>query len=130
MLNGAKKRVYERRPEQQEAFVSQTNDAQQMSVVFGDGVNGARLPTGLENVRAEYRTGLGRKGNVAGGQINQLLGAPWGSRRSITRWRPKAGRIRNRGSWLGACSASGNRYGSTGVVQDYEGLRQNLCRHR
>jgi hypothetical protein len=64
--------------EQQEAFVSQTNDAQQMTVVFGDGVNGARLPTGLENVRAEYRTGLGRKGNVAGGQINQLLGAPLG----------------------------------------------------
>ncbi len=61
-----------------EQFVTRTDDAQQMTVVFGDGEKGARLPTGVENVRAEYRTGLGRKGNVAGGQINQLLGAPLG----------------------------------------------------
>ncbi|HEY4263451.1 MAG TPA: putative baseplate assembly protein, partial [Schlesneria sp.] len=61
-----------------EQFVTQTNDDQQRTVFFGDGDQGARLPTGVENVRAEYRTGLGRKGNVAGGQINQLLGAPLG----------------------------------------------------
>ena len=32
---------------------------------FGDGVRGARLPTGSNNVRATYRKGLGAAGNVA-----------------------------------------------------------------
>ena len=61
-----------------EQFVTRTDEAQQTTVVFGDGLNGARVPTGVENVRAEYRTGLGRKGNVGPGQISQLLGAPLG----------------------------------------------------
>lgn len=61
-----------------EQFVTRTDDAQQTVVVFGDGVNGARVPTGVENIRVEYRTGLGRKGNVGPGQISQLLGAPLG----------------------------------------------------
>ena len=59
-------------------YVLQNGDDQQSTVVFGDGVNGARVPTGLENVRARYRTGLGIKGNVAAGQINQLVGASLG----------------------------------------------------
>jgi predicted phage baseplate assembly protein len=46
--------------------------------VFGDGVHGARVPTGTENVRAAYRTGLGRKGNLDAGQIDQAVGAPLG----------------------------------------------------
>ena len=33
-------------------------------VQFGDGRTGARLPTGPENMRAAYRTGLGRDGNL------------------------------------------------------------------
>ena len=34
------------------------------TVTFGDGVHGARLPTGHENVRARYRFGIGRAANV------------------------------------------------------------------
>ena len=48
------------------------------SVVFGDGVNGARLPAGNDNVRARYRVGLGRGGNVAAGKIDQLATRPLG----------------------------------------------------
>jgi Baseplate J-like protein len=33
-------------------------------VDFGDGENGCRLPTGIDNVRATYRTGIGPDGNV------------------------------------------------------------------
>ena len=33
------------------------------SVQFGDAASGARLPTGVENVRAQYRSGLGDSGN-------------------------------------------------------------------
>ncbi|RKH55948.1 putative baseplate assembly protein [Corallococcus aberystwythensis] len=47
-------------------------------VFFGDGVRGARLPTGAENVTATYRTGGGQDGNVGAGQIillrQRLLG--------------------------------------------------------
>lgn len=44
------------------------------SVQFGDGKSGARVPTGQENVRAEYRVGLGTSGNVKAGAITQLAG--------------------------------------------------------
>jgi predicted phage baseplate assembly protein len=46
------------------------------SVSFGDGVNGARLPTGTQNVRAAYRVGVGRAANVAAGKISQLVTRP------------------------------------------------------
>jgi hypothetical protein len=47
-------------------------DGHQMSLQFGDGMHGPRLPTGIENVRAIYRTGIGKSGNVRLGQISQL----------------------------------------------------------
>ncbi|WP_194918887.1 putative baseplate assembly protein [Catenulispora rubra] len=47
-------------------------------VTFGDGVTGARLPTGTENVRARYRVGLGRSGDVEAGQVTQLTTRPLG----------------------------------------------------
>ena len=61
-----------------EQFVTRSDKAQQTTVVFGDGVNGASNADRGQNVRAEYRTGLSRKGNVGPGQISQLLGAPLG----------------------------------------------------
>ena len=48
------------------------------SVQFGDGVHGARPPTGQTNVRATYRKGLGRAGMVAAGQISQAIDRPAG----------------------------------------------------
>lgn len=59
-------------------FVTQTDDGGEVSVVFGDGRRGARLPTGAENVRAIYRTGIGRIGNVTAEQIGQLATSPLG----------------------------------------------------
>jgi Baseplate J-like protein len=49
-------------------------------VQFGDGRNGARLPSGRENVAAVYRRGIGREGNVAAGQLSLLLTRPLGIR--------------------------------------------------
>jgi predicted phage baseplate assembly protein len=46
--------------------------------VFGDGVNGARLPTAANNVRAAYRKGLGIDGNVASDKLTQLMTRPLG----------------------------------------------------
>jgi Baseplate J-like protein len=42
-------------------------------VTFGDGSNGARLPNGIENVRAVYRSGIGAGGNVRAQQLTQLV---------------------------------------------------------
>jgi hypothetical protein len=47
-------------------------------ITFGDGVTGARLPTGADNVRARYRKGLGLAGRVRVHQLNQPLTRPLG----------------------------------------------------
>ncbi len=46
--------------------------------MFGDGAEGARLPTGSENVTAEYRVGAGLDGMVAKDQLSLLLSRPLG----------------------------------------------------
>jgi predicted phage baseplate assembly protein len=46
--------------------------------VFGDGTRGARLPSGVNNVRATYRKGLGKDGNVAAEKLTQLITRPLG----------------------------------------------------
>jgi predicted phage baseplate assembly protein len=49
-------------------------------VRFGDGIAGARLPTGNQNVVAEYRHGIGVAGNVAAGSLAQLIDRPLGAK--------------------------------------------------
>ena len=54
-------------------------DAQTVTTVqFGDGAEGARLPTGSANVRAKYRKGIGLAGNVAAARLTTLLSRPLG----------------------------------------------------
>jgi predicted phage baseplate assembly protein len=48
------------------------------TVSFGDGVHGARLSSGHENVRARYRFGTGKAANVAADRITQPLTRPLG----------------------------------------------------
>ncbi|MBV9991079.1 MAG: putative baseplate assembly protein [Alphaproteobacteria bacterium] len=59
-------------------FATAADDDDSTSVVFGDGVHGARLPTGTANVKARYRYGIGAVGNVAAEQISQLATQPLG----------------------------------------------------
>jgi predicted phage baseplate assembly protein len=59
-------------------FITRTDDDAKTSVIFGNGVHGARLPTGLENVKATYRNGIGKPGNVKAGQISLLNSRPLG----------------------------------------------------
>jgi predicted phage baseplate assembly protein len=58
--------------------VTSTADNGGVAVSFGDGVHGARLPSGAENVRARYRAGLGPSGNLDAGVITNLLSRPLG----------------------------------------------------
>lgn len=57
-------------------YVTSTDDQGQVTIVFGDGRQGARLPSGVENVRARYRSGIGRGGNVRVGQLSLLATRP------------------------------------------------------
>jgi hypothetical protein len=57
-------------------YILETDDADKTSVIFGNGIFGARLPTGVENVKAVYRTGIGKPGNVKAGQISLLATKP------------------------------------------------------
>jgi predicted phage baseplate assembly protein len=49
-----------------------------VTVQFGDGVTGARLPTGQNNVRADYRVGIGLEAELDAGRITLLLSRPLG----------------------------------------------------
>ncbi len=59
-------------------YITQEDDNSQTSVVFGNGEHGARLPSGVENVKAVYRFGIGTPGNVKAKQISLLSSRPLG----------------------------------------------------
>ena len=59
-------------------YVTQTDDNAHVSVIFGNGEQGARLPTGQENVKATYRSGTGSSGNAKAQQISLLSTRPLG----------------------------------------------------
>jgi predicted phage baseplate assembly protein len=59
-------------------YVTATGDDGHVRVTFGDGIHGARLPTGTENVRATYRVGAGSSANIPGGRVGQLTARPLG----------------------------------------------------
>lgn len=49
-------------------------------LVLGDGVHGARLPSGQENIEATYRIGIGEDGAADAGRISLLTRRPMGVR--------------------------------------------------
>ena len=59
-------------------FETRHDDAAVTTIRFGDGVEGARLPSGSTNVRAHYRKGLGTAGNVGADTLTTLLSRPLG----------------------------------------------------
>ncbi len=73
------------------AFVTRTGDDGITTVTFGNGIDGRRLPTGFENVRAEYRSGIGKGGNVDAKQISLLVTRPYGVKDVINPLRASGG---------------------------------------
>ncbi|MEJ2862576.1 hypothetical protein [Actinomycetospora flava] len=53
------------------------------TITFGEGVHGARVPSGQENVTATYRVGIGPEGDVVPGQVSVVTRRPFGIR-SVT----------------------------------------------
>ncbi|MGH8525156.1 MAG: putative baseplate assembly protein, partial [Gammaproteobacteria bacterium] len=73
------------------SFITQTDDEDKTTVIFGNGKEGARLPTGIENVKSEYRNGIGKPGNVKAGQISLLVTRPLGVKEVINPLRASGG---------------------------------------
>nr|WP_253909056.1 putative baseplate assembly protein [Corallococcus exiguus] len=73
-----------------EVYMVRHQDDGSVVLTFGDGVSGARLPTGQENVTAVYRSGIGPDGEVEQGQLALLKVRPLGIR-EVTNPHPATG---------------------------------------
>jgi predicted phage baseplate assembly protein len=74
--------LYGQSPDAQ-VYTLRNEDDGSTTVTFGDGVHGARLPTGQDNVVATYRTGLGVGGELASGRISLLQLRPLGIKDAV-----------------------------------------------
>lgn len=64
-------------------YITRRDDEGKTTVTFGDGITGARLPTGQENVKAKYRKGIGISGAVKASQLSQLISRPLGVKSAV-----------------------------------------------
>ena len=71
-------------------YVTRETEGGKIHIVFGNGRQGARLPTGVDNVKARYRSGLGAAGNVPAGKASLLVSRPLGVS-SVTNPLPASG---------------------------------------
>jgi baseplate J-like protein len=69
--------LYQQGPSEQ-VFATLNQPEGGTRILFGDGVEGATLPTGQNNIQASYRIGSGSAGNVAAGSISILVDRPLG----------------------------------------------------
>jgi len=72
-------------------YVTRTDDDGVTHVTFGDGEHGARLPTGVQNIGAVYRSGIGAPGNVDAGQVSLLSTRPLGVKAVVNPLRSSGG---------------------------------------
>jgi Baseplate J-like protein len=65
-------------PSSARVFATLNQPGGNTDTLFGDGVEGATLPTGQNNIQANYRIGSGLSGNVGAGSIITLIDRPLG----------------------------------------------------
>ena len=66
--------------ERSQAYIVRHDDEGNTIITFGDGIKGVRLPTGLENITATYRSGIGPEGEVDVGSLALMQARPLGIR--------------------------------------------------
>ena len=66
------------RQKDERVYTTSVDDEKTMTLRFGNGINGARLPSGRNNMVATYRQGLGQDGNVRANALATLLDRPVG----------------------------------------------------
>src|SRR5579864_4029128 len=72
-------------------YITKADDAGNTTAITGNGEHGLRVPTGTANVKAVYRSGTGRAGNVDAQQISQLATQPLGVKSVINPLRAAGG---------------------------------------
>jgi hypothetical protein len=72
-------------------FITRTDDESKTTVIFGNGQRGVRPPTGVENIKAVYRNGIGKPGNVRAEQISLLVTRPLDVKEVINPMRASGG---------------------------------------
>jgi hypothetical protein len=73
------------------SFITRTDDEGRTTVIFGNGRQAARPPTGIENIKAVYRSGIGKAGNVRAEQISLLVTRPLDVKEVINPMRASGG---------------------------------------
>lgn len=61
---------------EEQIYITRIDNEGNTTVIFGDGKNGARLPTGNHNIVATYRKGTGSEGLMKAKQLSQLITKP------------------------------------------------------
>jgi predicted phage baseplate assembly protein len=64
-------------------YITRLDNEGKTTVIFGDGITGARLPSGSENIKATYRKGIGTGGLMKANQLSQLLTRPLGVKAAL-----------------------------------------------
>jgi predicted phage baseplate assembly protein len=72
-------------------YTIRQDDDGKSTIQFGDGRQGARLPSGQNNVRLAYRKGIGTSANLRAGQISMLLTRPLGVKSVVNPGAPTGG---------------------------------------
>ncbi len=72
-------------------YTIRQDDDGKSTIQFGDGRQGARLPSGQNNVRLAYRKGIGLGGNLRARQISMLLTGPLGVKAAVNPTAPTGG---------------------------------------
>lgn len=72
-----------------QTYIVRLDDDGKARVTFGDGERGQRLSTGVENIEATYRVGIGEAGLVKANQISLLLTRPLGLREVVNPTAPE-----------------------------------------
>ena len=72
-------------------YTTRTDAEDKTTILFGNGQRGARLPTGVANIRASYRDGIGAGGNVRANQISMLKSKPSGIKEVVNPLRASGG---------------------------------------
>lgn len=66
------------RTSEERIYISRNEDDGTTYVQFGNGITGARLPSGVDNIVATYRVGIGMEGLLNANQLSLLLDTPLG----------------------------------------------------
>lgn len=111
---------------QDEVYIVRQDDEQETTITFGDGITGAQVPTGLNNVTATYRFGAGAAKPPAGA-IAQVAKPVEGLRRVVSPVAPGGGKEGDRPQDIRRnAPTSALTLGRAVSIQDFEALAREF----